>query len=113
MPMYDYLCPKCGDECEKLAPVSQRQNQKCAQCGETLDQIHKPQRHYKPFNPYFDIGLGVEVQDKAHRAKVMRQNGLDFRDHISKGDLSKRNDKIADQKRANRSSSYLGTIFSR
>ena len=94
MPRYDYLCPNCGDECERQSTISQRKHQRCDQCDTVLDQIYKPQPHYKPFHGYFDIGLGVEVTGKQQRAKVMRAIDADFRDPPSKGDASARLDKI-------------------
>jgi putative FmdB family regulatory protein len=113
MPTYDYLCPKCGDECERIAVIANRNDQKCSQCGEQLDRIMKPQRHFKPFNPYFDMGLGVEVTSPGQRKAEMRKNGFDFKDHPSKGQTSARMDKIADKKRAQSKVAYRGTAYSR
>jgi len=70
-----------------------RHEQKCG-CGYTLTMIHKPTPHYRPFEPYFDEGLGVHVTGKQHRRRVMRDLGFDFRDHMSKGDQSMRLDKV-------------------
>lgn len=37
MPMYDYKCPKCGEEVKELiVSFDERNNQKCPKCGETL-----------------------------------------------------------------------------
>lgn len=61
------------------------------------------------FVPYFDVALGVQVDSLAQRWRLMKaetdQDGhvirgkLEYRDKMSKGDLSARNDRIHEQKR--------------
>jgi putative FmdB family regulatory protein len=99
MPLYDYECPECAFEGEQFALMVDRKNQKCPKCSTILLQVYRPTPRYKPFNPYFDIGLGVEINSLAHRKRVMKQQAMDYRDHPSKGDTSARLDKIADRKR--------------
>lgn len=93
MPLYDYQCKGCGREVEKSAPMAERHNQTCDVCHDELEILFKPTPRYKPFNGYFDEGLGVEVTGRQHRQRVMRDLGMDFRDHPSKGDLNARKDK--------------------
>jgi len=33
MPMYDYLCPKCGAAFEELRPMAERETAECPECG--------------------------------------------------------------------------------
>ena len=36
MPIYEYICPECGSEFEKLRPLSQAdQDAECPRCGKT------------------------------------------------------------------------------
>jgi hypothetical protein len=65
----------------------------CKECGETLTKVYRPQRHYKPFQSYFDESLGVEITGRDHRRRVMRDMQVDFKDHPSKGDLDARRDR--------------------
>ena len=99
MRLYDYVCHYCNWAGEKLAPVDQRHEQDCDHCGRRLEKVLRPQRSYKPWEPYFDEGLGVHVTGKQHRARVMRDLGMEFKDHMSKGDLSARKDKVYEQRR--------------
>lgn len=99
MPLYDYECSNCGFEGEIVALMAERKNQVCPACTATLTQVHRPTPRYRPFNPYFDIGLGEEITSYAHRRRVMKSQGMDYRDHPSPGDASARLDKIADTRR--------------
>lgn len=89
----------------------------CAACGEILTVGQSPYCRdgharvggYVPFTPYFDFALGVQVTSLAERWRHMRgtidpESGrrvgqLDYRDKMSKGDLSARLDRVAQQKR--------------
>src|SRR5687768_17059861 len=113
MPRYDYLCEGCGDESERQSTITARNDQKCELCGGTLGLIWKPATSFQPFTPYFDIGLGVDVTDKNHRAKVMRQNALDFREPPKAGDRTARLDKIHERKAFQFRNSYRGTSYSK
>ena len=113
MPLYDYLCPQCGEECERRAVVANRRDQKCDQCGTTLDIVIKPSSYFQPFKAGFDIGLGEDVTGQGHRNQLMRKNSLDYREPQSKGDLAVRLDKISERKRAREREGLRGTIYSR
>lgn len=87
----------------------------CAVCGKPL-QVgqqgcivriveHEPVGVYHPFIPYFDIALGEQVDSHAQRWRLMKQREdpatgeivrerLEYRDKMSKGDLSARHDRI-------------------
>ena len=51
------------------------------------------------FAPYFDIGLGADVEAPDQRRRLMRQHHLDYRDKMRPGALSARRDRIEQQKR--------------
>jgi putative FmdB family regulatory protein len=36
MPMYDYNCPKCGENTEVIMPMAERDNAVCEACGTPL-----------------------------------------------------------------------------
>lgn len=99
MPLYDYECTECGFEGEQFALMADRSTQKCPKCATILTQVHRPTPRYRPFNAYFDIGLGQEITSLAHRKRVMKAQAMDYRDHPSPGDSSARLDKIADSRR--------------
>lgn len=67
---------------------------------------HEPVGVYHPFIPYLDIALGVQVDSLAQRWRLMKpqydgdevsRGRLDYREKMSKGDLSARNDRIHQQ----------------
>jgi hypothetical protein len=60
---------------------------------------HEPVLTYHPFIPYFDIGLGVQVNSFAERWTAMRRAGLQYRDLPSAGDLSARRDRIEERRK--------------
>jgi putative FmdB family regulatory protein len=35
MPMYDYLCPHCGEAFEELRSIAERKTAECPSCGKT------------------------------------------------------------------------------
>lgn len=37
MPMYDYLCPHCGEAFEDLRPIAERATAPCPKCGEDAE----------------------------------------------------------------------------
>lgn len=57
---------------------------------------------YHPFIPYFDTGLGAQVNSLAERWRLMKQHHADYRDHPTAGDISARRDWCEEQKRARR-----------
>lgn len=100
MRMIDYHCPGCGMDDEYLVRGDEDPRcNVCRKCGHALEVVVRPQRHYKPFEPYFDEGLGVMVTGKMHRRRVMRDLGMDFKDHMSKGDQTARIDKAMERRR--------------
>lgn len=61
------------------------------------------------FVPYFDVALGVQVDSLAQRWRLMKpemdgdevsRGKLEYRDKMSKGDLSARNDRIHERLQA-------------
>jgi len=92
--MIDYVCSNCGWEGEYLVRSSEDPDSNhCRQCECILTKVQRPQRHYKPFAPYFDDQLGVEVTGRDHRRRIMRDMQVDFKDHMSQGDLTARKDR--------------------
>lgn len=117
------LCPTCGrpgvgpDEstginywCEPCQDWFAR----CGKCGATYTAPQSPYCRdghggalsYHPFIPYFDIALGVQVDSLAQRWRLMKpemdgdevsRGRLDYREKMSKGDLSARQDRIHQQ----------------
>ena len=58
---------------------------------------------YHPFTPYFDFALGREITSHAERWKAMKELHVDYRDKMSAGDLSARQDRVhAEQKERTR-----------
>ena len=78
MPMYDVRCPRCGDEWEQLARIEQ-----VVEC----DGCHVPAQrlistpHTIADNldakSYYDDGLGVRIESRSQRKRLMRERGLE------------------------------------
>jgi putative FmdB family regulatory protein len=61
MPLYEYLCKKCGHRFEKILKFSDRQPTKCPECGGAIEQvISAPAVQFK--------GSGWYVTDYAKKA---------------------------------------------
>jgi hypothetical protein len=67
-------------------------------CVNTIRE-HEPALVTPPFQAYFDIGLGEQVNSFADRWRLMRQKGLQYRDLPRPGDLSARRDRVEQQRR--------------
>jgi hypothetical protein len=71
----------------------------CSSCGQSLNIGDHPfcphgrPLAYRPFVPYFDHGLGIEVTSHHQRAKELKARHADVTDGLRKGDLSALNDK--------------------
>jgi putative FmdB family regulatory protein len=39
MPLYEYLCNKCGHRFEEIAKFSDKQPKKCPECGGAIEQV--------------------------------------------------------------------------
>src|ERR1700678_1739867 len=39
MPLYEYLCKKCGHRFEKIRKFSDKQLRKCPECGGVIEQV--------------------------------------------------------------------------
>lgn len=99
MPLYDYECQTCEIELEQSAHIAERHKQRCPHCSSPLNMIFKPTPCYTPFHEYFDFALGEHVTGRMQRQRLMHEKGLDFRDKMSKGDISARIDKVNEAKR--------------
>jgi len=51
------------------------------------------------FVPYFDVGLGEQINSYADRWRHMRQKQMQYRDLPSTGDLSARRDRLEERKK--------------
>lgn len=101
MPTYDLRCLSCGREWERISLIASRRDP-CEECGGAVEQVFKHSVQATPFVPYFDEGLGIQVNSFADRWTGMRRAGLQYRDLPSKGDLSARRDRIEERKREER-----------
>lgn len=115
MPTYDYRCITCGYEFERSLRIADRAQPLEEPCP-TCDARNAIERNYAAksvqttaFATYFDMALGVEVTSMGQRHELMRgtidpDSGarvgkMDYRDKMSKGDLSARLDRINAQQR--------------
>lgn len=100
MPLYDFHCNGCGEDREVFKMIADRHEPiPCPKCNNTMEKVFRPTPRYMVFQPYFDEGLGEFITGRDHRRRVMKTLGMDFKDHMSKGDQSARKDWAADRRR--------------
>lgn len=62
MPIYEYVCKKCGHKFEKIQKFSDRKIKKCPECGGAVEQaLHAPAVQFK--------GTGWYVTDYAKKSE--------------------------------------------
>jgi putative FmdB family regulatory protein len=70
MPLYEYLCKKCGHVFEKIVKFSDRPIKKCPECGGTVEQtISAPAVQFK--------GSGWYVTDYAKKSQSSSSSSSD------------------------------------
>lgn len=97
MPLYEVRCQDCGDQYERILPISERNNP-CDRCSGTVDQVFRYSTPQKGFEPYYDEGLGVHVQTKGDINQAMRRLGAREREPLSRGEISARRDRAHERR---------------
>ncbi len=98
MPSYDLKCTGCGRAWERWSSIAARYDP-CEVCGAAVEQELKHSVQSTVFVPYFDIGLGQQIDSLPERKKAMRNAHMDYRDHPSAGEVSARRDRIHEAQR--------------
>lgn len=75
---YAFRCNACGHRFEDVVPCTQRNDVPCEKCGAPTTLLVNVQtdRFSQNLYPYFDRGLGMVLESKAHRARVCKERGL-------------------------------------
>ena len=77
MPIYEYEC-KCGRGHEGYRKVDERHLVPQCICGEQMTlMISRPANTYCSGYPYYDTILETQVNDPAHRKRLLKENKLD------------------------------------
>jgi putative FmdB family regulatory protein len=83
MPLYDYYCPSCKEESERVSTVASRAEQTCDRCGFLLKQLvslSADQVYDRKFDRLragkYDEGLGRYIESRSHKKKVMKEMGV-------------------------------------
>ena len=82
MPIYDVLCPQCGELTDIWAKIDEF-NKSCPMCGKETKRLLSPTRIQCDLEPYFDENLadrrdtqGKWVNSRQHRKQLMKDQGL-------------------------------------
>lgn len=69
--LYDFECKHCGTSEERFIPMSERDEQKCSQCGNSLSRllVAKPE---PAFTPHFSSALGIYVESRKQRDNELK-----------------------------------------
>lgn len=101
MPLYEYLCKKCGHRFEKIQKFSDRMVKKCPDCGGPVEQvISAPAVQFK--------GSGWYVTDyakKSSTATSSNSNGDSASKSDSKSDSSSKSESSSKESSSNKESS--------
>jgi putative FmdB family regulatory protein len=82
MPLYEYLCKKCGHRFEKIQKFSDRMVKKCPECGGVVEQvITAPAVQFK--------GSGWYVTDYAKKSNTLSASEGSKKDDKSKSESGK------------------------
>jgi len=80
MPLYDYHCDPCDHTWEVLQRLADLPlGAGCPRCGATARRL-LPRPHIVADTfpaPYDDIGLGVRIDSRSQRRRIMRDKGLE------------------------------------
>jgi putative FmdB family regulatory protein len=96
MPLYEYLCKKCGHVFEKIVKFSDRPTKKCPECGGAVEQtISAPAVQFK--------GSGWYVTDYAKKSQSSASSSSDGGSKESKDSKDSKESK-KDEKKSDSSS---------
>ncbi len=91
MPLYEYLCKKCGHRFEKIVKFSDKPLKKCPECGGVVEQvISAPAVQFK--------GSGWYVTDYAKKSNSPGSSGGDSSSKDSKDSKDSKESKKEDKK---------------
>lgn len=96
MPLYEFKCPSCAKRSETIRSYEKRDDVfDCSACH--FPMIRLPPMMAKMASRWgdstwnrFDRGLGVKLESREHREKIMKQRGLV---EVSEADIRKAEDK--------------------
>src|ERR1700686_3737613 len=93
MPLYEYLCKKCGHRFEEIKKFSDKQPTKCPECGGVIEQvISAPAVQFK--------GSGLYVTDYAKKGSGSSGSGSGYSGGSSSGSSSDSSDGDSGGKKA-------------
>ena len=93
MRLYDFKCPKCGHEVEKIVETNPREDVLCEDCSwhtgaavfmERMPPIFNINRGPVPSVGYYDDNLECGIRTNTHRKEVMREKGVSERGETPK-----------------------------
>lgn len=94
MPVYEYYCPSCSRDFERLMKVASRDSASCLFCGNEENikrKVSKPadmsiqwNQHYYGINGKYDRSLGCVINNPDEARKIAESKGL-----IAESDLPK------------------------
>ena len=97
MPLYEYLCKKCGHVFEKIVKFSDRPIKKCPECGGVVEQtISAPAVQFK--------GSGWYVTDYAKKSQSSSSSSDGGKDSKESKDSKDSKDSKKDEKKSDSSS---------
>lgn len=74
MPLYQFKCPKCGEEFTEFQGMHQDHKAPC-ECGAVADRVWTPATTVVAFRSGWDEGLGQNFYTKKERDDYCREKG--------------------------------------
>jgi putative FmdB family regulatory protein len=84
MPIYDYLCPRCGEVSDIWAHINEERKVH-EECGSTMTRLISPTRCNPDYAPWMDENLSgqdgkpVLVKSRRHHKQLLKERGLAIR----------------------------------
>jgi len=78
MPIYDYLCPRCGTIYDVWAGIEEN-NLNCPYCPEIMARLISAPAVIGDIQPYIDYNMaqdGVPINSRQHHKQEMKERGL-------------------------------------
>lgn len=79
MPRWTWKCNQCKHEEDRFVPLREREMAyACEACGGTTERLFSRESalNFMPFEPYYDEGLGCDVNGRREKRQIMADMGV-------------------------------------
>jgi len=78
MPRYGYKCATCKEYFELAMRIAEYTGEKeCPHCGAMGERVFEPPNIIPDIKPYYDRGMGVQINTRQDKKALMKERGLE------------------------------------